>query len=197
LGVIPVGINFLSTILIVINTTNNKSDGASDNASGVVCVLELLNFYLKPELRLKNFNLKFVFTGAEECGTMGIRHFCDNLGVIDKKKSYIINFDAIGRVLAYFSSSINANKNSVLYEKITKNAESLDLRFHHTTRSFGIRSDGLYLKRHGFHGFGFGDLDVYKYIHSINDTIDKVDTALLEKLCILLTNILKEIDNQY
>jgi hypothetical protein len=192
-----VGVNFLATILIVMNSTNNKSNGASDNASGVVCVLELLKYYLNTELRLKNFNLKFVFTGAEECGTMGIRHFCNELSNVDKEISFIINFDAIGKVLAYFSSSINPTSNVSLYNSFIKTAKNLDLSFLRTKRSFGIRSDGLYLKSQGFRGFGFGDLAVYRYVHSVNDTVDKVDTVLLEKLCKFVSNVLKEIDNVY
>ncbi len=188
-------INFFSTFLILINITNKKSDGAADNASGVVCVLELLNHYLSHEKRLENYDLWFVFTGAEECGTMGIRHFCKNLKYIDKNESIFINFDAIGKVLAYFSSFINPYKNSLLYNKFQKAAKKIDLKYHFTNRSFGIKSDGLYLKSKGFRGFGFGDLDVYKHVHSVNDTIDKVDTKLLKKLCLFITEILKEIDD--
>ncbi len=195
IGAIFVGINFFTTFLFMINTTNNKSYGALDNASGVVSVLELLNYYLNPELRLKNYNLWFVFTGAEECGTMGIRHFCNECGDLDKTKSIIINFDSIGKSLAYFSSSINPNKNINLYNTFQKSAEKLNLRFHYKKSSFGIRSDGLYLKSQGFRGFGFGDLEIYKYVHSVNDTIDKVDTNLLKKLCIFITDILKEVDD--
>ena len=194
LNLILLSINFFSTFLILINSTNNKSDGAVDNASGVVCVLELLKHYLNLEKRLENYDLWFVFTGAEECGTMGIRHFCNKFKDIDKKKSIIINFDAIGKVLAYFSSFINPYKNFFLYNKFQKAAKKLDLRYHFTNRSFGIKSDGLYLKSKGFRGFGFGDLDVYKHVHSVNDTIDKVDVKLLKKLCIFITEILKEID---
>jgi len=195
-GVIVLFFNFLATILIVINTTNNNSPGAIDNASGAVCVLELLKFYANPVNRLRNFNLWFVFTGAEECGTMGIRHFCNKINNINKKQSYIINIDSIGKDAEYFSSSINSNNNIELWEIFNKIAKKLNFRFHHTNVSFGVRSDGLYLKSQGFQGFGFADINAYKYVHSIKDTADNVDAHLLKELCIYITKILQEIDNR-
>jgi len=188
-------INFCAIIVILLNTTSNKSLGASDNGSGVVCVLELLFHYLKPEFQLNNNNLCFVFTGAEECGTMGIRHFYNNIKEIDRKNIMIINFDAIGKELAYFSNLATPKKNILLYNKILSIAEKLSLKFQYAKRSIGVRTDGIYLMRKSFVGFGFGDLEVYKYVHLIHDTIDKVDINLLEKLCIFLTFFLKEIDN--
>ena len=200
IGVIILAINGLATLLIIINTSHNKSPGAIDNASGVSCVLEILNHFSKPGMRLKNYNLWFVFTGAEECGTMGIRHFYnENMKHLDKNRSYVINFDSIGvGDLSYWSIYINPKKNYDLYRVFLKKAEVLDLKFEFHDRAFGFRSDGLYLRSKGFHGFGFGGSGIlYKYVHTINDTVDKVDTSLLEKLSKYVPIILKEIDNKY
>jgi len=46
-------------------------------------------------------------------------------------------------------------------------------------------------------GFGFGDPSSYKHIHSINDTIDKVEANLLRKLCIFIIEIVKDLDKSY
>ncbi|GAH35094.1 unnamed protein product, partial [marine sediment metagenome] len=140
----------------------------------------------------------FVFTGAEETGTMGIRHFYNHIKHLDKKKSYAINFDGIGgKDLSYWSSYINPKKNYDRYKVFLKSAEKVDLKFEFAKATFGIRTDGLYLRSKNFLGFGFGGLGIsYKYVHTRNDTIDKVDTSLLEKLCRFVSIILKEIDDQ-
>ena len=52
-----------------------------------------------------------------------------------------------------------------------------------------------YLKKKKFIGIGFGDMDSYKHIHSINDTIDKVDSNLLAGLCKDITMSLKDLDS--
>ena len=96
IGVFPLIINFIAVIVLCYNTTNNKSPGAIDNASGIACVLELLNFYLDSKNRLKNYNLWFIFTGAEECGTMGIRHLYEKIKHLDRTKTFFLLFDTIG-----------------------------------------------------------------------------------------------------
>ncbi|MFW9830139.1 MAG: M28 family peptidase, partial [Candidatus Thorarchaeota archaeon] len=68
IGAPPLTLNILSSILIILNTTNNDSPGTVDNASGIACNLELLNYFSRPENRLTNYNMWFLFSGAEECG---------------------------------------------------------------------------------------------------------------------------------
>ena len=174
--------------MIDLNMTNNKSPGAIDNASGIAIVLELLNHYSAPKFRLKNYNLWFIFTGAEETGTMGIRHFYKIIEHLEREKSIMFNFDAIGRGLDVWTSTEGA-----LY---FKNAENLNA-FIHTKKKFirTGRSDAYYLKKKNFGGFGFGDQSSYKYVHTINDTVDKVDPVLLEKLCKHILEVLNKIDN--
>ncbi|MFX1277524.1 MAG: M28 family metallopeptidase [Promethearchaeota archaeon] len=195
--IILIGINLIALFSIILNTTNNKSPGALDNASGVACVLELLKYYSNRENRLNNYNLWFLLTGAEELGTMGIRHFYNNIMNFNKKKSYIINFDSIGKNVSYYSSSINNKKNKELYHKFLQIANNIKLKLKFSSSTFGVRSDGLYLKNQNFLGFGFGDPTSFEHIHSINDTVDKVDVSLLEKLCKFIINVLKELDDNY
>lgn len=188
-------INLGAVIFIVLNSTNNKSPGALDNASGIACVLELLKYYSKQEHWLKNFNLWFLFTGAEELGTMGIRYYYDSFMKIDRRKSFFINFDSIGKKVSYFSSSINKKNKKDVYQKFLQIAKDINLKLEFSSSTFGVRSDGLYLKNRNFNGFGFGDPRSFKHIHSVNDTIDKVEANLLKKLCNFIILALNEIDN--
>jgi len=192
--IVLIGINLVAVFLIILNSTNNKSPGALDNASGVACVLELLKYYSNKEHSLNNYNLWFLFTGAEELGTMGIRHFYDTLMDFNREKTYVINFDSIGKKVSYFSSSINPKKKREIYHIFLQIAKKINLKLGFSSSTFGVRSDGLYLQNQNFHGFGFGDPSSFKHIHSINDTVDKVEANLLKKLCNFIINALKEID---
>jgi len=40
-------------------------------------------------------------------------------------------------------------------------------------------------------------VESYAYMHTPNDTIDKIETKLLEKLCLVLTDALEEHDSNY
>ncbi|MFX1350330.1 MAG: M28 family metallopeptidase [Promethearchaeota archaeon] len=92
--IILVYLTFLLTIKV-----DNHSKGSVDNASGTAILIELSKiFYNKP---LKNLDLIFLWTGAEEVGLWGSKNFCTkNFNWLDKKynldKSYIINIDMVG-----------------------------------------------------------------------------------------------------
>jgi hypothetical protein len=53
------------------------------------------------------------------------------------------------------------------------------------------------MKKKGFDGIGIGDMDCYKYIHSINDTSDKIDYSILKKLCEVIIEVLDIYDKQF
>ena len=186
-------INCGATIILLLNITNNKSKGAIDNASGISCVLELLNYYSIPENRLKNYDLFFVFTGAEESGTMGIRNFYKNIANYDRKKTFIINFDCIAKKVNLWDHGLLNNKNFKSFNYILKNKDIMSLEKARKI-SVGTYSDGLFLLNKKFQGLGNGDKSSYNYIHSVNDDIDKIDITVLKKLCHFYTILLNDLD---
>lgn len=196
IGAFPIAINLISTIFILLNATNNKSKGAIDNASGIACVLELLNYYSNPKFRLNHFDLWFVFTGAEECGTMGIRNFCYKLEQINKKESIIFNFDAIAKNIYLFPGKKMSGNIKSIYNSFLNNNKGLEIKRNPKKIYFGSHSDGYYLKKKKFEGIGIGDLESYKYLHSIRDTLDKIDNSLLKNLCEMIIDNLIVFDNQ-
>jgi hypothetical protein len=197
IGIFPGTIYCVSTILFFLNTTNNDSRGAIDNASGIACILELLTYFSNPEFRLKHFNLYFVFTGAEECGTMGIRNFCKILTHINRDESIIFNFDAIAKNTYVFPGKKMNEQIYTIFNMFSKNNKDLILRRNPKRIYFGSHSDGYYLKKEGFHGFGFADMESYEFIHSIHDTVDKVDCSLLKRLCEMVIDNLKVFENEF
>ena len=197
IGLFLLGINFTTTLLTLINTTNNKSMGAIDDASGIATVLELLNYYADFENKLINFNFWFVFTGAEESGTMGIRNFYKILKTFERNKIIIFNFDSIARSISPFCRHSNPEKYKKFYNAFIKEANKFNLRLNTYRFNVGIHSDGIFtIGKKKLLGVGFGDLTSYKYVHSIEDTIEKVNPNVLKELCLLITNFLKEIDSQ-
>ena len=196
IGIFPTTVNFISTILFLLNTTDNESNGAIDNASGIACVLELLTYFSNPESKLKHYNLWFVFTGTEECGTMGIRNFYYKLTHINKDQSIVLNFDAIAKNTYLFPGKKMSDQIYTIFNMFLKNNKGLTIKRNPKKIYFGSYSDGYYLKKKKFHGIGFGDLESYEFIHSIHDTVDKVDIPLLKNLCETIIDNLIAFDNQ-
>jgi hypothetical protein len=197
LGLIPLILNMFASTIIVLNKTENSSIGAVDNASGIACNLELLNYYSNPENRLKNYNMWFLFSGAEECGTMGIRHFYNNLKNFDSEKSVIFNFESIANFVFLFPGDNEGSHLQDIDHLLVNNNRRLIVRHFITSRVLGTHSDGGFLGDRGFQGFGIGEVQAYDYMHTPKDTIDKVNTVILKKLCLVLTDTLKEHDSHF
>lgn len=197
LGGLLLCVNCFATLMIDINTTNNKSPGSIDNGSGVACVFELLTHFSNSNHRLNNYNLWFVITGAEETGTMGVRYFCKLIDHLDRNNTFVVNFDGIGKGFAFFSNYIYPRKNKSLFTLFQQNAMKIGIELNYVKPALGVHSDGLYLRKQGFREFGFADVNSYFYVHTRNDTIDKANFNLLKNICLFNAKIFKELDNLY
>jgi len=171
-GIVPTTVNFISTILFILNTTNNESNGAIDNASGIACVLELLTYFSNPESRLKH------------------------LTRVNKEQSIFLNFDANAKNIYLFPGKKMSDQIYTIFNMFLKNNKGLIIKRNPKKIYFGSYSDGYYLKKKDFHGIGFGDMESYEYIHSIHDTVDKVDCSLLKRICEMIIDNLIVFDNQ-
>lgn len=192
-SILILSINCIASLLIWLNTTNNKSKGAIDNASGISCVLELLHYYSNPKNRLKNYDMWFVFTGAEESGTMGVRNFYKYMRDFDREKTFISNFDSIANRVNLWDHGLLTKKNIKSFDYIIQNKDIMNVE---KTRRIYISTytDGLFLLNKGFQGLGSGDKSIYNYVHSVNDDVDKVNIKVLKKLCQFYTILLNEVD---
>jgi hypothetical protein len=192
--VILLFVNFISTIMIILNFSKNKSDGAIDNGSGVSITLELLKYYAQPQHRPEDIDLWFVFTGAEETGTMGIRFFKDILKEYEKDNVKFFNLDAIAQHLDIFGSTNLYNLDNNFFNLLFDLSEPLDSTITIKRYITAItRSDGYYLKKEGYLGLDFGDKESYKYIHTAKDTVDKINCGLLSEICELFIYFLDEV----
>jgi hypothetical protein len=196
IGIVPLIASSVALILLMLNNTNNQSPGAIDDSSGVGCVFELLNHYSIPDNRLINFNLWFVFTGAEECGTMGIRNFIKKISNFDKNSTYFFNFDSIAKSVYLFPSRKSSNETRNLFFDLVDNDLGLQIKRNPKKIYFGSHSDGLIMSKKGFQGFGIADMDSYEYIHSKFDTPDKINYSKLKLLCEMIVDALNKFDKQ-
>jgi Zn-dependent M28 family amino/carboxypeptidase len=197
IGLFPLIANILVAFLLLLNTTDNSSVGAIDNGSGIACNLELVHYYSITENRLENYNLWFLFTGAEECGTMGVKHFYNNMKNLNPDKSIIFNFESIATNVVLFPGGKEGDNARDIDSLLLNNNRNLTVRHYITNRIFGTHSDGGFLGDKGLNGFGIGGMEVYDYMHTSRDTLDKIDAKILEKLCLVLTDAIKEHDSKY
>ncbi|MBD3193569.1 MAG: M20/M25/M40 family metallo-hydrolase [Candidatus Lokiarchaeota archaeon] len=196
IGFFPLLVNFICVLILSLNTTNNNSKGVVDNASGVSCVLELLRYYSESENRLKDINLWFVLTGAEETGTMGIRNFLKIMQNVDKETSLINNFESLGKGVAVFISKNNLDNNPAYYKRFEEKAAEFHFRTQVSSVNRGVHTDGIYLFQNDFNLFEFGSTDVGKFMHSENDNLGNVSPEILKKLCEFLVELLEETQNK-
>jgi hypothetical protein len=194
---VPIILNILASIIIVLNSTDNSSEGAVDNASGIACNLELLNHYSSKKNRLNNYNVWLLFTGAEECGTMGARHFYNTLRNYDPNKSIAFNFESIANNVYLFPGGKEGTNAQDIDNLLLNNRRNLKINHYITNRVLGTHSDGGFLGDKGFQGYGIGEVEAYEYMHTPNDTLDKINTGILKKLCLVLTDSLKKHDSTF
>lgn len=195
IGIAFLAVHFIATLGILFNTTNNKSRGAVDNASGVVTILELMRYYQEEKDLWKNNYLWFVFTGSEEAGTMGIRYFYKKMKNLDKNKVLVFNIESIGKSLTLFIGKQIKEDYPEFYEVIKENLENENFNYKIISNGMGTHTDGVFLLQKGFRVIELESPDVYKYMHSIEDTPDRVDVGLIKILIEMIIKSLNRVNN--
>jgi hypothetical protein len=191
IGIFPLGINFLATVILVSNTTNNKSKGVVDNASGVACLLELLTHFSNNNIPT-HIRFWFALLGAEEVGTMGVRHFYEIVKNLDKEKTVVHNFESLGKKMGIFISKNNLENIPTFYNLFERKAKDYKFRTWVSGLTRGVHTDGIYLLRKGFNLYEHGSTEAGKFMHSKNDKIENVEIPQLQKLCEFIVELLDE-----
>ncbi len=192
---ISMSLTSFSNILLMFLTTDNKSPGALDNASGMAIVFELSSYFINHPL--DNYNLWFCQFSAEELGTMGSRIFVNKReDQFVKGKVFQINFDMVS------SAMHKPNKNRVEYlesfgvlprKKISpvlgKYLDEAAKEENQEFRGFHL-STGAHLDSVPFHLRNYDAIDIStraaaKFTHNEIDTPDKVDPQKLLEACII------------
>jgi Zn-dependent M28 family amino/carboxypeptidase len=177
------------------NTTNNESKGALDNASGVTCLLELLNYYRCDNFdhqSLSNLNIWFLFTGAEECGTNGAKNFQNSIKGINKKRFVFINVDSVGRNIDLIKFGLTSHYRCKIKKYFQINAKKHGLKVLSRKVPVGVHTDGYIFFKKGYKGIEIGDWSCYEYLHTPEDTIDKIDPKNLQNVCEIIIDTLDD-----
>ena len=165
---------------------NNKSKGSIDNASGVSILIELAKLFKKNPL--ENYDIIFLWSGAEEWGLKGSKSFCKrHRSYLSKKydldRSFNINIDMVGTYVGL------ENKNSTPYKKqkgifnlnkiLKETASELNVPLIQYKRILRVRTDHLSFRsfakktKSSFQVACFHSYKDSKFIHSSRDTPDK------------------------
>ena len=88
------GITVFCLLLLQTNSTQNRSPGAFDNASGVGVMLEVARVMMA---RDEKRPITFLATGAEEYGMCGaLRYIQTHADAYNPENTYVINLDGLG-----------------------------------------------------------------------------------------------------
>ncbi len=197
-------ISTMNLLLMNLNT-HNKSPGALDNASGMALIFELSSYFRNHPLN--NYNLWFCQFSAEELGTMGSRIFLNNYeNQFIKHKPFQINFDMIScknhkyNQIEYLKTYgfIPRKKVAPLlgkYFEIIANEKKIKFHgFHLTT---GAHTDTVPFHLRNYEAIDLVTRAASTWSHTKKDTIDKVDPKVLKDTCILVKNVVLNLDKDF
>jgi hypothetical protein len=186
--------------------TSNKSTGSIDNASGVALLIELAKII--EDNPLKNYDVVFLWSGAEEWGLKGSKYFCrrhlrDLKRSYDLDKSININVDMVGTYIGLLDKSGLFKKkplNIDLNDRFKSTAERLNIPLTLYNKIVRPKSDYksfIALRKRTrsklqvccFHS----DKDSI-YIHSYKDTPDKCSDVILDNCLNIIYSTILDLD---
>lgn len=179
----------LFTLLLLYN--KSKSSGSIDNASGVSILIELSKIVKRNPL--ENYDVLFIWPGAEEWGLIGSsrflkRHRNELKQVYDLDHSYCINIDMVGTYIGLFNKRgllVKRKLNTHLNEIIENSAQGMNIPIVKFNNIKSPKSDHRsFLKfakktKSSLEVAYFHSSKDVKYIHSARDTPDKCSSENL------------------
>ena len=166
------------------------SDGAWDNGTGSVTIMEILRFYAaNPPKR----TVRVVWCCSEEIGLMGAWAYCKQHA--DELKNIIlnINFDMTGVLMGNNGMFGSCDKSVIDYGVFMGKVHGI----HFQTRMGLMPSDSTSFACSDVPAMSFGTMTPKggAEIHSRRDTIDNVDPDELDQICAFSTAFSAEIVN--
>jgi len=203
----------LTTVSVIIPIflfifTSNKSTGSIDNASGVSILIELAKNV--KENPLANYDVLFLWCGAEEWGLKGSKKFVAKNAkkynkIYDLSKSININIDMVGSYIGLlnksgllFKKAINKNLNQLIRDS----AEELKIPITLYNKKIKPKSDYISFnkfskkKNKSFQTALFHSDRDSIYIHSKKDTPEKCSNILMDDCLKVCYNTIKHLDKQ-
>lgn len=177
---------------------NKPIPGANDGGSGTAVLLALAPVTKK----IKSLGIDYIFFDGEEFGRpwnddycKGSKYFAKNIREIYPVSlpSHAIIIDMVGDKDQNFYYEINSLENdSKFYELIWRIAKEIGYNSWIAKPKYSIIDDHIPLQKVGIKAVLIIDFD-YPYWHTHKDTIDKISKESLERVGVVLYNILKEL----
>ncbi|MFX1590113.1 MAG: M28 family metallopeptidase [Promethearchaeota archaeon] len=200
---------FVLIINFLLIYNNKKSMGSIDNASGVSILIEMTKMIKNNPL--KNIDVIFIWTGAEEWGLLGSQNYVErHVGKLNKdydlNKSFNINIDMVGTYVGLLDSSGLFKKkpiNSSLNEELETSAKSMNIPMIRYSRIILPKTDHrsflslAKITKSKFQVACFHSDKDSVYIHSSKDTPDKCSARILNGCLQICYSTIKKIDNYY
>lgn len=140
--------------------------GANDNASGVAMVLELAEYFSKPENK-PEMTIVFMAFGGEEVGLVGSKFFCENPYFDLDKIKFMLSLDLFGAGSKGITA-VNAPEYPDEYELLKKVNSSGDYLPEIKSRKPTANSDHYFFYKNGvpsFFLYTLGELTAYHDIY--------------------------------
>ncbi|MCE1246307.1 MAG: M28 family metallopeptidase [Firmicutes bacterium] len=177
-------LNVLSAVFYYVRS-GNFSPGAVDNASGLAVLNALFEKYVQspPE----GLNLRFVATGAEEEGLIGVvKYINETEKELDKKNTVFVNLDSVGgtgAVLAVDRYGIPQIRTaSELTGDLKKAAKSVNIVFRSMYSPAGAGYDSLPVSHRGYEAVTLTNCKFDKTLHDIHSKNDKPENISADGL---------------
>ncbi len=150
-------------------------NGADDDASGCVAVLELARVLAKG--RSPKRTVYIAFFGSEEAGGFGSKYFVNNLAFPKENLVANLQFEMLGRPDAKVAANelwLTGYERSNLGSELAKRGAKL-VQDPHPTENFFQRSDNYTLAKQGVVAHTVSSFGLHKDYHRASDEIETID----------------------
>lgn len=163
--------------------------GANDNASGTAMLLNLAQYYSKPENK-PDYTIVFIFFGAEEAGLVGSKFYTENPVFPLEEIKFLINIDLAGTG----EEGITVVNGSVFEKEFNKLKELNEAKKYLAqvkVRGKAANSDHYYFTEKGVPAFFIYTMGGIKAYHDVYDRPETLPLTEFQDLFRLLTDFVK------
>ncbi len=181
------------------------ANGANDDASGTVAVLEWAKYFAKSKSNKRS--LLFTLYDAEEIGLKGSEHLAKRLKTEELNLYTMINFEMIGvpRATGLVTSYLTGYNKSNMAEKLNTYAGTKLIGFFPKAKMYRLfmRSDNYpFFKAFGIpaHAISTFDFTNFEYYHHVDDETENMDivhmTSFINKMIPALEGMINASTNE-
>ena len=172
--------------------TSPGTRGADDNGTGVSVLLWLSG---KLENNTLNKTIVLIAFSGEEVGLAGSEHYVEQyFEELTAHRAVVINIDAVGygeHLWITAGPPPITQESARLMKLMLKKAEEMNITI--KKANYVLASDHLPFKRHGIPSVAVTESLLNPYLHSVEDSLDKVNMETVCKAAKLVWETLKEL----